>query len=261
MSQQRCLSRQYVSAWSALSREAQAVLLALILLADDSGVGAAEPTLIHYQSPQLASTMDVCDVAAAMDELLESWPPYGEYTANGRRYYYLADGEVSKWLPSNHRTASQLPPPPDALVAEKRAAVASMTAPPTRGRPRGSTSAKSSPPTKASSKRKAAPAPAEKWTDPEYPESTYQGFQSIFNEVLGPHVGHAGYITRNAHRNIDLSIRKGYKEDDFRRACEIGAKLDWFCRRTPGKTTPTNLETTCAPKTIEGLLNGRYGAA
>lgn len=231
MSRQKNITAEYLVSMSELMSDEQIVLLALIAQSDDEGRGLSNPEVIRANNPQAAANMASWDVASIQESFLEG----------------------KQFCTRNHPTPSKLPAPPLGLLP------ALPQPAPARGRPQGSASAKSSPPSKASSKRKAAPAPAEKWSAPEYPEATYKGFQSIFNEVLGPHVGHADYITRNAHRNIDLSIRKGYEEDDFRRACEIGAKLDWFCRRTPGKTTPTNLETTCAPKTIEGLLNGRYG--
>lgn len=253
MSRQKNITAEYLASMSELTSNEQIVLLALIAQSDDEGRGLANPEIIWANNLQVAANMASWDVASIQESFLEGkWKPYIEYQVGGIAYYALAD--YKQFCTRNHPTPSKLPAPqPELLPALPQPA-------PARGRPQGNTSTKTSPPTKASSKRKAAPAPAEKWSDPEYPEATYKGFQSIFNEVLGPHVGYADYITRNAHRNIDLSIRKGYKEDDFRRACEIGAKLDWFCHRTPGKTTPTNLETTCAPKTIEGLLSGRYGA-
>ncbi len=248
MSRQKNFSAKYLASMSELTSDEQIVLLALIAQSDDEGRGLANSEVVRANNPQVAANMASWDVASIQESFLEGkWKPYIEYRVGGIAYYALAD--YKQFCTRNHPTPSKLPAPqPELLPALPQPA-------PARGRPRGTPSTNPRP------KRKAAPAPAEKWTDPEYPEATYKGFQSIFNKVLGPHVGHADYITRNAHRNIDLSIRKGYEEDDFRRACEIGAKLDWFCRRTPGKTTPTNLETTCAPKTIEGLLNGRYGAA
>ena len=178
-----------------------------------------------------------------------NWKPYVEYHVGGIAYYALAD--YKQFCTRNHPAPSKLPAPPAELLPVLPQPV------PSRGRPPKDESAKGA--AKSRAKRKAAPAPKEKWTAPKHPESTYQEFRSIFNEVLGSHVGKANDITPNAYRNIDLSIRAGYSAQDFRRACEIGAKSDWYCNRQPGKRNASNLEITCAPATIKGLLSGRFG--
>lgn len=250
MSRQKTVTAEYLASMSGLTLEEQAVLFALIAQSDDEGRGLAHPEIIRQNNPQLASNMSACDIAAVQESFLEGrWKPYVEYHVGGIAYYALAD--YKQFCTRNHPTPSKLPAPPAELLP-----VLPQPAP-TRGRPPKDEAAKRA--AKSRAKRKPAPAPAEKWTDPEYPESTYQGFLSIFNEVLGPYVGNAAYITRNAHRNIDLSIHAGYSEQKFRRACEIGAKSDWYCKRQQGKRTPSNLETTCAPATIKDLLSGRFG--
>ena len=249
MSRQKTITTEYLESMSGLTLEEQAVLLAHIAQSDDEGRGLAHPEVIRQNNPQLAANMSACDIAAVQESFLEGkWKPYVWYKVGDIEYYALAD--YKQFCTRNHPAPSKLPAPPAELLP-----VLPQPAP-SRGRPPKDESAKGA--AKSRAKCKAAPAPKEKWTAPKHPESTYQEFRSIFNEVLGPHVGKANDITPNAHRNIDLSIDAGYSTQDFRRACEIGAQSDWFCHRIPGKEKPTNLETTCPPKTITGLLEGRY---
>lgn len=250
MSRQKTVTAEYLASMSGLTLEEQAVLFALIAQSDDEGRGLAHPEVIRQNNPQLASNMSACDIAAVQESFLEGrWNPYVEYHVGGIAYYALAD--YKQFCTRNHPTPSKLPAPPAELLPVLPQPV------PSRGRPPKDESAKGA--AKSRAKRKAAPAPKEKWTAPKHPESTYQEFRSIFNEVLGSHVGKANDITPNAYRNIDLSIRAGYSAQDFRRACEIGAKSDWYCNRQPGKRNASNLEITCAPATIKGLLSGRFG--
>ena len=249
MSRQKTITTEYLESMSELTLEEQALLFTLIAQSDDEGRGRANPEIIWENSPQLAANMTVCDIAAAQESFLEgNWKPYVEYHVGGIAYYALAD--YKQFCTRNHPAPSKLPAPPAELLP-----VLPQPAP-SRGRPPKDEAAKGA--AKSRAKRKPAPAPKEKPTTPKHPESTYQEFRSIFNEVLGPHVGTAKGITSNAYRNIDLSIDAGYSAQDFRRACEIGAQSDWFCHRIPGKEKPTNLETACPPKTITGLLEGRY---
>lgn len=167
---------------SRLTLEEQAVLLSLMAQSDDEGRGLAHPEVVRENNSQLAANMTVCDIAAAQESFLEGkWESYVEYHVAGIAYYALAD--YKQFCTKNHPAPSKLPAPPIELLP-----VLPQSAP-TRGRPQKDESAKGA--AKSRAKRKPAPAPAEKWTDPEYPEPTYQGFLSIFNEVLGPHVGNA----------------------------------------------------------------------
>lgn len=239
MSRIKQLSADYVSAMSGLTLEEQAVLLALILQFDDEGRGIANPYLIQANSAQLI-TMSVGDVAICMEALLEKWEPYGEYSVNGTTYYTLAD--FRRFATTNHPTPSKLPPPPPELLPQ-------TSAPPSRGRPRGSGR-------KAESKAKT---PSKNWSDPAFPEPLYQRWKDIYNAQLGDSLGQEEFISRNSRRNIDLSIAADIDEAMFQKACAIAAKSDWFCGRSGQRKLPSNFEITCAPSTIKSLLEGRYG--
>lgn len=179
MSRQKTVTAEYLASMSGLTLEEQAVLFALIAQSDDEGRGLAHPEVIRQNNPQLASNMSACDIAAVQESFLEGrWNPYVEYHVGGIAYYALAD--YKQFCTRNHPTPSKLPAPPAELLPVLPQPV------PSRGRPPKDESAKGA--AKSRAKRKAAPAPKEKWTAPKHPESTYQEFRSIFNEVLGSHV-------------------------------------------------------------------------
>lgn len=243
MSRIKQLSAYYLASLSGLSLEEQGVALTLVVLSDDEGRGIANPELILANSPQLAGNMASWDLAAIMDSLLGKWPMYREYRVENTTYYFILD--YQRFCTSNHPAPSKLPPPPAELLAASASAVAA----PARGRPRGSSGRQ---------KQKASPTPAERWTDPHFPEKVYEGWRQIYDASLGGVLGEAEHITRNARRNIDMAISAGYDEAAFRRACAIAANSDWWCGRKGEKRTPSNFETTSAPSTIKNLLAGRY---